>query len=399
MKFTINAKTLLKEIKQMKAAAPKKKTWILDCVKMGSVPLGDPDRIKITRTDTSTTISKYLECHKEDDGTICLNAGMLMDVLSRFTGDVEIEQSGYDERHNNYSYVTIKDMGKTYTLYAHDHTHWPILHESVYSHSPLCVFEASTMLMAVNKLHKLMSKDPNRAILTHIKMNIGPKSIIFASTDGKKVGEITIKSKYHNQRTRKHKDGEIIHREILISKEACKALIDNISKKDTEELCQVYTCNGEPVFNVGHTWIFATRPGCIQDNKYPMYENAFPESHDGIIVISKAALTSICNDAKMFKEATNGPKIRMTILNDRIDIHSKRGNESMAQSIVPDKIVKDTLYEYEIAFNPAFMLDIIHSISGDTVTIKLDITVKHSPLIITGDTKNERYLLMPMRIN
>jgi DNA polymerase-3 subunit beta len=126
------------------------------------------------------------------------------------------------------------------------------------------------------------------------------------------------------------------------------------------------------------------------DGTFPDYTRVIPQNNGNTLIVDRAELSStIARVASVATERGKAAKLTMTVDGVAIDMRSDDGtahDEVAAEYIGPDM---------EIGFNSAYALDVLGSLTGEKITVKLD--DPGSPALFSGDG-DVRVVLMPMRV-
>lgn len=136
----------------------------------------------------------------------------------------------------------------------------------------------------------------------------------------------------------------------------------------------------------------------LLDGEFPKYRSLLPNESSTTAIVDTAELIYAVKRVALVAER-NTP-IRMHFANGEINMRAGSGDDAQANEVLEVEVDGDPI---EIAFNPGYLLDGLHSI--DAPKARFSFTLATKPVVITGMTKENndieadyRYLLMPVRL-
>lgn len=127
----------------------------------------------------------------------------------------------------------------------------------------------------------------------------------------------------------------------------------------------------------------------LVDGTFPSYERVIPHNNDRTLTVERRELTqAVARVSSVATERGKAAKLSITANNIAIDIRSDDGT---AHEDIPAEYDGPDM---EIGFNSQYLGDVLGSVSGDHVTVKL--SESGSPGVFTGDC-DVLALCMPMR--
>jgi DNA polymerase III beta subunit len=92
--------------------------------------------------------------------------------------------------------------------------------------------------------------------------------------------------------------------------------------------------------------------------------------------------------------ADRGTPLRLAFTQGQVRVRAATGDAARANEVLPAELSGEDL---DVAFNPQFLLDGLAGIGSDVAN--LDFTAPSRPALLTGQTDDFRYLLMPIRLS
>lgn len=135
----------------------------------------------------------------------------------------------------------------------------------------------------------------------------------------------------------------------------------------------------------------------LLDGEYPKVRALLPESFTASATVSVAAMTEVVKRVSLVAER-NTP-IRLTFEENVLTLEAGTSDDARASESMDTTYAGD---ELSIAFNPAYLLDGLGAVIGDTAMFSF--TQADKPAVLTGVTGDDkadvgyRYVLMPVRV-
>lgn len=220
-----------------------------------------------------------------------------------------------------------------------------------------------------------VSKEDSRYVLTGVLMQLGPEGAVFVGTDGKRLAKAPLSIENNNLKGR-----------YIIPSKA----VDEVTRclEQPDQSVQVYVDQDKMAFNLGHTLIM-TR---LVSGEYPDFQRVIPAQTKIDLVVHREELMSLLRQVSLF--TVDGTHSARFSLGD-----SELTLLANSSEIGECKVSMPLHYQgalFDIAFNPAFFLDILRHIEDDT--LKLGLIDPFNPGLIS-DSKGALFVLMPMRLS
>jgi DNA polymerase-3 subunit beta len=228
-----------------------------------------------------------------------------------------------------------------------------------------------------------VSKEDNRYALTGVLMQINQGRVSFVGTDGKRLA-------------RAHSSIDLPFDFTSHSIIPLKTVDEILKTLGEEGMAKISILPDKMALEANQTLLLTK----LLSGDYPDINRVIPEKSDIIVTLHREELTSLLRQISLFT-SEDSRSVRFTFTDGELHLIANNadfgeGNVSMPVNYQGDKL--------EIAFNPAFFLDILRHCKEETVTIGL--TDPYNPGIITdGDQLpgsldvSPLFIIMPLRLS
>ena len=132
----------------------------------------------------------------------------------------------------------------------------------------------------------------------------------------------------------------------------------------------------------------------IVEGKFPDYTKVIPSGYSNHVSLKRAEFLSALQRASILSnDKIRG--VRLVFTKDALSIICSNNEQEEAEESLPIPYDKETL---DIAFNIAYLLDVLAHLSTETVQLSLGEANMSSALITQPGSDNFKYVVMPMRI-
>lgn len=250
------------------------------------------------------------------------------------------------------------------------------------------VFQSNTLKKDLHKLKDFTEKPNsfwNRENLQGVNFDLHPNSrqINLVATNGNNMGVIELQNEMM--------ENKLLPDDVGILNNESVVFLSNILSNDNTWV-KIHR-NHERIIVDGYDefsskfWLFA-KP--TYGAKYPNYKRVIPNLTENQVTFNKKELTAILKSLKPILV----PKLKYVTFNFT-DNKCSLGVDSV------EKILNfsGNCEDLKISFNYDYVIKIIKCIDGDDININFPDTKTSNPILITSSiTKEEKYILMPMRI-
>ena len=223
--------------------------------------------------------------------------------------------------------------------------------------------DAAELVGALRVTGLAVAKETSRYAIDGVLLESDDKGTRLVATDGRRlvvVGLHTLES-------------EFTGRAILPGR--LVRLVERLTDKYTDDLvlsvARQKTDKGEDVlghvFAAGPDWLLSTYE---PEGRFPLYEDVMPRSHSRFSVAREALVESLSEVALATSEDSRMVRVDLSPQQVRLSAASAGIGESSAT--LPARFLGGGDAVIRTAFNPAYMLDALKSLAGDTIVIDID---------------------------
>jgi DNA polymerase III subunit beta len=132
----------------------------------------------------------------------------------------------------------------------------------------------------------------------------------------------------------------------------------------------------------------------IVEGKFPDYTKVIPSGYTNHVMLNRAELQAALQRASILSnDKIRG--VRLVFTKDSLSIICSNNEQEEAEENLPLTYDRDAL---DIAFNIAYLLDVLGHLSSETVQLSLGEANMSSALVTQPGSEDFKYVVMPMRI-
>jgi DNA polymerase-3 subunit beta len=375
MNFVISSNELLHSLQTVsKVIKPKNTQPILDNFLFN---LKD-GVLSITASDLESTLStKHTLENSNDEGTICIDAKRLMDIVKEFP-----EQPitlNIDNESKNIDIVT--SNGK-FSVVGVDAEDFPKPQEVKKEDRKAFVFESDLVLEGISKAIFAVADDELRPVMNGIYIQISPEDIKFVATDSHKL------VRYTRSDIQVETEGDF----ILPYKPA--NLLRNILPKEKGNVSLEVDSKNSIFSTENYTLVCR-----LIEGSYPNYAAVIPAENPIKVTVDRVDFyNSLKRVSACSSQSSNLVRLDFSPNETKVSAQdidfSIAGHETINSSLEGNEIT--------IGFKSLFLIEIVNNLTTPEITIELSDPAR-AGIIVPKDPENEAedtlMLLMPMMIN
>jgi len=369
MKITTSKDNLLKGIQAVQNAVSNKSTLpILSHILLEA----KKDGIKLVATDLEIGVSVLVSGEVFEEGAITIPARKFSEIIKELSGDeainISVKKSQSITIESNKSYFRL--MG----LLKEDFPQLPEFPSQGAKNIDFIKIPQKLLKNMIQLTSFAMSHDETRYVLNGILFSFKDKTLKLVATDGRRLA--------------------VIEKQVTEIGNTKKDAI--IPMKTIQELSRNLTEEGEVTFcfkenqlqiNLGQITITSR----LIEGEYPNYEQVIPKKIREEFKIKTEDFLQATRRASILTHQ-DSQSVKINILKDKMII-TKNTPELGDSREELDVDYKGT--ELSIGFNPAFLIDVLKNIEGDSV--KFGFTDPEKPAVIrSGD--DYTYIVLPMQV-
>jgi DNA polymerase-3 subunit beta len=255
--------------------------------------------------------------------------------------------------------------------------------------------DAAELVAGLHVTGLAVAKEASRYAIGGVLLEADNKGTRLVATDGRRlavVGLHAVESEF---------SGRVILPDRLVR------LVEKLTEKDTDYLvlsvARQKTEKGEEVpgqlFAAGPDWLLSTYE---PEGRFPLYEDVMPRTHSKFAV-DRETLVESCLEVAL-AASDDSRMVRLDLSPEQVRLSAASAGVGEASAVLPARFLGGGDAVIHTAFNPAFLLDALKSLSGDSVVIDVDQNgfgcdrkVFGKPAFLYGEHDPEtRWLVMPV---
>ncbi len=326
------------------------------------------DEIIISATDLTVSMRVYAEAKVVEEGAITLPARRFFQLIREITApNVELHTISPEVAMINAGTSHFKVQG----MHKNEFPAFPDLSEGANFS-----IGAATLRDLLARTAFAAARDDSRQVLNGILLHYGNQNATFVGTDGKRLAKIHTAIDLPAEQTGSY----------IIPLKAVEETIRMLDAKD--EAAKVTMMSDKIAVELGS----ATLISKLLSGQYPDVSHIIPDKKPSPIALHREELMSLLRQVALFtSEEANS--VRFTFTTGELHLSAMSGEIGEGKVNMPVNYGGEKL---EIAFNPAYFLDILRHSKDDTVEFNL--TDSYSPGLVT-DSSTAQFMIMPMRLD
>lgn len=332
------------------------------------------NELTIYSTDLETSMTTVLPIESKESMKVAVPSKMVIDILRSLP-----EQSvTFNVDPSNFGIEVANDNGR-YKMAGQDGIDYPSLPEK--SGDGSFTVPANLLLRAVSKTLFAAGSDELRLNLTGLFVEMKNSQVNFVATDANKLVRFT----------RKDINPQVDH-SFIIPKKPLNLLKTALPNDETPVLVDYNKTN--VFFTFGNTQLICR----LLDEKYPDYAAVIPQDNPNVITISRTDFLSSINRISIFASKTTH-QVRLKVAGSELTISAE--DIEMANEATEKINCEYDGDDMEIGFNARFLKEMLSTMDGDSVQLKMSQPNRAGLLVPSENEKNEEItmLIMPMMLN
>ena len=323
----------------------------------------------ITATDLDTALKEPLRLKVEKEGSICIPARKMFEIVREVEGDLTCESM--DEQ-----WLKVKSGASSFRLAclsAKEFPAWPGMEDM-----EEVELDSKVLGEVIEKTAYAAGESDTRYTLNGLLFHLTPGSgMTVVGTDGHRLAIV-----------HKGTEGEVKEeKKLIVPRKAAVELRKLIEK--AEGRVKAVLCKNHILFTVGDMQ-FLTR---LIEGTYPNYEQVIPANNEKQVTVEREALAKTARRVSiMSRERSNAVKVE--IEEGRITLSSSNPDLGEARDEVGADYKGEAL---SLGFNAKYLTDILDAMASERVVMELQAPL--SPVLIRSEKDPDyRCVIMPMRI-
>jgi len=325
-------------------------------------------RLELFSTDMELSIKASIAITAESDGEAVVPARLFTDIVKNMdASQVKVESSEGS--------VRISAGKAVFTLNSWVASDFP--QTSSFDMQSAFSISREPFVETMDKVARAASHDETRPILTGVLVTIGSGNLKMVATDSYR---LSVKETPLD-------GGPEAEVQAIVPVKALNEVYRLAGALD-EGVIKVVLTENQALFEVGDVWV-ATR---LIDGQFPNYRQLLPESFDHTVDISRDALLAVARRISLLAQK-NAP-LRLQFSSGKLTIRAVTQDVGQAEEELDIEYSGD---DFEIGFNPAFLVDGLDSIDGERVSVQFISPLR--PGLLRGADEGSFYLIMPIRLS
>src|SRR3954447_5433692 len=330
--------------------------------------------VRLSATDMELSIQTTSPAEVEEGGRVVIPARIFNDVVRSLPGG---ELSLAHDRSEGVVRLSARENEYRIRAYAaEDFPQLPKFDEAV-------AFRMSgeALVETVEKVSRSYSRDERRPVLTGILISFEESRVRMVTTDSYRLSikETELATTF---------DGS---KEAIIPARAMQE-VSRIFSASEEEQVEAVLSENQALFRIGDV-LFGTR---LIEGNFPEYKRLLPNAFEREISVSREDLVETLRRVSLFTQRQTPPvPVSLSFSEGAVEVAVRNGEVGEAHERLPTT----SEGEFDISFNPGYLLDGVSAVDSEKVLFKLNEPLK--PGLIVPETDGEEpdflYLITPMR--
>jgi len=371
MKFIVSSTQLLKQLQILGGVINNNNTLpILDnfLFELSSKEL------KVSASDLETTMSTVIAAEADENGTIAVNARLLLDTLKTFP-----EQPLTFVVEDNHTLEISSESGKYALAYA-DGAEFP---KAIELDDPSSTtIKGDILATAISKTIFASGNDDLRPVMSGVFFQFSTENLTFVATDAHKLVKYTRNDVQANEVA-----------EFIMPKKPLNLLKNILSGSDNEITIEYNNANAK--FIVEKTVLVCR----LIDGKYPNYDAVIPKENPNKLTLDRNSFLNSVRRVSIFSSKTTH-QIRLKMAGTELNISaedidfSNKADERLQCSYEGD--------DMQIGFNSKFLSEMLSNLESNEILLEMSLPNRAGILTpIDGLEEGEliTMLVMPVMLN
>ncbi|MFP4273108.1 MAG: DNA polymerase III subunit beta [Halothiobacillaceae bacterium] len=370
MKFAIDRNTLHAALQKVLGGVETKQTMQI----LGNVLLdAGTDRLTITGTDLELELVVTVEARVEAPNRTTVNARKLHDIVRSAPRDAVIECSLEE------GWLNLRINRSRFKLATMDPQDFPQTPEPAEDARNYRLPE-STLRQLIDRTAMSMAQQDVRYFLNGMLIELNRNSLRCVTTDGHRLAfsEASI-------------DLDVDEASQFIVPRKAILELGRLLDEQSEQMLDVRIDRRQMQIAFSDL-LFTTK---LIDGRYPNYERVIPSEFEVSLNLDRLALKDALTRATILSQ-DKFPGARFTFGEDTLLIETHNNDQESSREELP---IDYQGAVFHVGFNIRYLLDILNTISGETVMFHLRDSETSSLIQPTEDQRTtDRYVLMPMKL-
>jgi DNA polymerase-3 subunit beta len=331
----------------------------------------DGQQIRLSSTDLEVGVCCYVKGEVVKEGSITIPAKRFGDIIRELPADENIEIKSDD---NNQ--INVRCGKSHFVLMGLPKSDYPVL--PAFPEEKNFKIGKDSFKTMLRRTAFAASSDETRYVLNGVCLIADGGVLKLVATDGRRLAYIA----------REGIDKKLQHKAIIPSK-AVNEVQRILSAEEKEEELQVGVTENQIAFRIGSVTIISR----LIEGTFPNYEQVIPKKHD---VQIKVGVKETLSAVRQMSLLTSDKASSVKFLFAKNVLKISASSQGLGSGEV-EMDIEHSGTNLEIAFNPAFLIDILKNVDENFIFFEL--TNQLNPALVSPiNDKNYLCVVMPMRI-
>src|ERR687885_1291728 len=332
--------------------------------------------VRLSATDMELSIQTTSQAEVEEEGRVVIPARIFNDIVRSLPGG---ELTLAHDRSEGV--VRLSARENEYRIRAYAAEDFPQLPK--FDEAGAFRMSGEALVETVEKVSRSYSRDETRPVLTGILISFEESRVRMVTTDSYRLSikETELATTF---------DGS---REAIIPARAMQEVSRIFSSSDEEQV-EVVLSENQALFGIGDV-LFGTR---LIEGNFPEYKRLVPTTFEREISVSREDLVETLRRVSLFTQRQTPPvPVSLAFSEGSVEVTVRNGEVGEAREKLPATSEDD----FNISFNPGYLLDGVSAVGSEKVLFKLNEPLKPGLVVPgtseAGEEPDFLYLIMPMR--
>lgn len=331
----------------------------------------EKQQIKLSSTDLEVGVSCFIKGEIAKEGSITIPAKRFGDIIRELPEDKDIEI-----RADETNQISVKCGKSHFILMGLPKSDYPVLPD--FPEEKTFEVPKDVLRSMIRRSSFAVSTDETRYVLNGLYLNCEKGTMRLVATDGRRLAFVL----------REGIDKKIENK-VIVPTKAVNEVQRIISAEEKNDTVKIGVTENQVAFRVDSVTIVSR----LIEGTFPNYEQVIPKKHEIQIKLkTKEALSAVRQMALLVSDKASG--IKFTFGKNTLRITAS------AQGLGSGEAEMDVEYQgqvFEIAFNPAFLIDVLKNMDENEVYFEMTNSLNPA-LIRPVNDKNYICVIMPMRV-
>jgi len=368
VKITVPLAELSRKMNAISAVVPGRTTMPILSMALVSA---DDTGISFSATDLDISVTSRVNGTVDEKGRLAVPAKKIAEIVKSLQGaEVKMEADGEK--------LTIKCGKSKFVVNGRSAEDFPKLPKQ----DSRTEFSIASGILGklIIKTAYAVSTDLTRPALCGVKWEVDKSGLVLVSTDGHRLAKVELKTSL----------GDIQKAEVIVPP---KALSTFRSYSEKDETIRISIGENSISFDMEEVMIYSR----LLEGPFPNYQKVIPSKNAKELLVSRDALSAATKRVSILSDALTHQVI-FSLSKDNLTLHVTTQDLGEAREDVDATWSED---EMEIAYNAAYIQDILRTMDADDIAFQLDRPDNAGvvmPVEQGGEIK-QLCIVMPLRIN